>query len=164
MSSTDHATLLYLQTLALTSPTSGGRSVSIVRQRTKATEIVSLRSPRGLSSNILYVVLVSPISHTVNPSEHPEPNQFELLAHVAVWSSARFSMISCLAYSSTLSMEATYCSKTLADFHKTSVKGNVFMTTAARTYPTSQMCNSLTNEHNSRRIFVTRCQLPECKF
>jgi hypothetical protein len=38
---TDHATLLYPLKLALTSPTSGGRSVSIVRSRTKATELVS---------------------------------------------------------------------------------------------------------------------------
>jgi hypothetical protein len=37
---TDHATPLYTQKLALTSPTSGGRSVSIVRSRTKATELV----------------------------------------------------------------------------------------------------------------------------
>jgi hypothetical protein len=34
----DHVTPLYLQKLALTSPTGGGRSVSIVRSRTKATE------------------------------------------------------------------------------------------------------------------------------
>jgi hypothetical protein len=38
---TDHATPLYLQKLALTSPTSGCRSVSIVRLRTKAMELVS---------------------------------------------------------------------------------------------------------------------------
>jgi hypothetical protein len=37
----DHATPLYSQKLALTSPTSGGRSVGIVRSRTKATELVS---------------------------------------------------------------------------------------------------------------------------
>jgi len=34
----DHVTPLYPQKLALTSPTGGGRSVSIVRVRTKATE------------------------------------------------------------------------------------------------------------------------------
>jgi hypothetical protein len=34
----DHATPLYLQKLALTSPTGGGRSVGIVRSRTKAME------------------------------------------------------------------------------------------------------------------------------
>jgi len=34
----DHVTPLYPQKLALTSPTSGGRSVGIVRMRTKATE------------------------------------------------------------------------------------------------------------------------------
>jgi hypothetical protein len=38
---TDHATPLYPQKLALTSPTSGSRSVGIVRSRTKATELVS---------------------------------------------------------------------------------------------------------------------------
>jgi hypothetical protein len=36
----DHATPLYPQKLALTSSTSGGRSVGIVRSRTKATELV----------------------------------------------------------------------------------------------------------------------------
>jgi hypothetical protein len=35
----DHATPLYLQKLAVTSPTSGGRSVGIVRLRTKATKL-----------------------------------------------------------------------------------------------------------------------------
>ena len=35
---TDHVTPLYPQKLALTSPTGGGRSVGIVRSRTKATE------------------------------------------------------------------------------------------------------------------------------
>jgi hypothetical protein len=38
----DHATLLYQQKLTLTSPTSGGRSVGIVRSRTKATELLLL--------------------------------------------------------------------------------------------------------------------------
>ena len=34
----DHVTPLYPQKLALTSPTGGGRSVGVVRLRTKATE------------------------------------------------------------------------------------------------------------------------------
>jgi len=34
----DHVTPVYPQKLALTSPTGGGRSVGIVRVRTKATE------------------------------------------------------------------------------------------------------------------------------
>jgi len=38
----DHMTPLYPQKLALTSPTGGGRSVGIVRLRTKATEFVCL--------------------------------------------------------------------------------------------------------------------------
>jgi hypothetical protein len=37
---TDHATPLYPQNLTLTSPTSGGRSVGIVRSLTKDTELV----------------------------------------------------------------------------------------------------------------------------
>jgi hypothetical protein len=36
-----HATPLYPQKLALTSPTSGGRSVGKVRSRTKATELTN---------------------------------------------------------------------------------------------------------------------------
>jgi len=35
----DHVTPLYPQKLALTSPTGGGRSVGIVRVRTKVTEL-----------------------------------------------------------------------------------------------------------------------------
>jgi len=38
----DHVTPLYPQKLALTSPTGGGRSVGIVRVRTKATEFLVL--------------------------------------------------------------------------------------------------------------------------
>ena len=38
----DHVTPLYPQKLALTSPTGGGRSIGIVRVRTKATEFVFL--------------------------------------------------------------------------------------------------------------------------
>jgi len=38
----DHVTPIYPQKLALTSPTGGGRSVGIVRVRTKATEFVLL--------------------------------------------------------------------------------------------------------------------------
>jgi len=38
----DHVTPLYPQKLALTSPTGGGRSVGIVRVRTKATQFRSV--------------------------------------------------------------------------------------------------------------------------
>jgi hypothetical protein len=41
---TDHGTLLFTQKLALTLPTSGGRSVGIVCSRTKATELVSFKN------------------------------------------------------------------------------------------------------------------------
>ena len=43
----DHVTPLYRQKLALTSPTGGGRSVGIVRSRTKATELVIICHERG---------------------------------------------------------------------------------------------------------------------
>ena len=47
----DHVTPLYPQKLAPTSPTGGGRSVGIVRVRTKATECAgwSLGNPGGRS-------------------------------------------------------------------------------------------------------------------
>jgi hypothetical protein len=38
----DHATPLYPQKLALTSPISGGLSVGVVRLRTKATKLVNI--------------------------------------------------------------------------------------------------------------------------
>jgi len=44
----DHVTPLYLQKLALTSPTGGGRSVGIVRVRTKATEFFSVSSAQDM--------------------------------------------------------------------------------------------------------------------
>ena len=48
----DHVTPLYPQKLALTSPTGGGRSVGIVRVRTKATEF-SLVLVRNVFSPLL---------------------------------------------------------------------------------------------------------------
>ena len=45
----DHVTPLYPQKLALTSPTGGGRSVGIVRSRTKATEFSLVGVNLGLS-------------------------------------------------------------------------------------------------------------------
>jgi hypothetical protein len=49
----DHATPLYPQKLALTSPTSGGRSVSIVRSRTKATELLLLLLFRKTNTDLI---------------------------------------------------------------------------------------------------------------
>jgi len=46
----DHVTLLYPQKLALTSPTGGGRSVGIVRVRTKATEFSLVSQVPGYKS------------------------------------------------------------------------------------------------------------------
>ena len=45
----DHMTPLYPQKLALTSPTGGGRSVGIVRSRTKATEFNMINTVRPLT-------------------------------------------------------------------------------------------------------------------
>jgi len=45
----DHVTPLYPQKLALTSPTGGGRSVGIVRVRTKATELMRARRENHLN-------------------------------------------------------------------------------------------------------------------
>ena len=42
----DHVTPLYPQNLALTSPTGGGRSVGIVRVRTKVTERMLIQYAR----------------------------------------------------------------------------------------------------------------------
>jgi len=41
----NHVTPLYPQKLALTSPTGGGRSVGMVRSRTKATEFLDIFRP-----------------------------------------------------------------------------------------------------------------------
>ena len=51
----DHATPLYPQNLAVTSPTGGGRSVGIVRSRTKATEF-RVYGPGFETSYVLSVV------------------------------------------------------------------------------------------------------------
>ena len=47
----DHVTPLYPQKLALTSPTGGGRSVGIVRLRTKATEFFNNNSNNNNNNN-----------------------------------------------------------------------------------------------------------------
>jgi len=50
----DHVTPLYPQKLALVSPTGGGRSVGIVRVRTKATEF-SLVGTRDSMKMVIYM-------------------------------------------------------------------------------------------------------------
>ena len=52
----DHVTPLYPQKLALTSPTGGGRSVGIVRVRTKATEFSFIRDLVGNNNNSKLIV------------------------------------------------------------------------------------------------------------
>ena len=49
----DHVTPLYQQKLALTSPTGGGRSVGIVRVRTKATEFSLVLVYRPIRAELL---------------------------------------------------------------------------------------------------------------
>jgi len=49
----DHVTPLYPQKLALTSPTGGGRSVGIVRSRTKATEFYRYDSFRIVENALI---------------------------------------------------------------------------------------------------------------
>jgi hypothetical protein len=51
----------YIRTLALTSPTGGGRSVGIVRSRTKATEFVCLFVYIHIETFFIYI----------HPSIHP---------------------------------------------------------------------------------------------
>ena len=51
----DHVTPLYPQKLALTSPTGGGRSVGIVRSRTKATEFSLVYTTMHGSMNIKFI-------------------------------------------------------------------------------------------------------------
>ena len=53
----DHVTPLYPQKLVLTSPTGGGRSVGIVRSRTKATEF-SFSFRVVDRKNVMYVTSV----------------------------------------------------------------------------------------------------------
>ena len=66
----DHVTPLYPQKLALTSPTGGGRSVGIVRVRTKATEfsfyvhLVGIKISDRLVS-LAYILLVSNKLHNL---------------------------------------------------------------------------------------------------
>ena len=60
----DHVTPLYPQKLALTSPTGGGRSVGIVRSRTKATEfslVLVAESKWGLHKRYINVALFCPL-------------------------------------------------------------------------------------------------------
>ena len=57
----NHVTPLYPQKLALTSPTGGGRSVGIVRSRTKATEFSLLLFTGDLDSSLTYLTLLTSI-------------------------------------------------------------------------------------------------------
>ena len=63
----DHVTPLYPQKLALTSPTGGGRSVGIVRLRTKATEyevnpITNFSLIHTFIGALLFLILYQPFT------------------------------------------------------------------------------------------------------
>ena len=53
----DHVTPLYPQKLALTSPTGGGRSVGIVRVRTKATEFLTIHTTCSVHATKLFKIV-----------------------------------------------------------------------------------------------------------
>jgi len=53
----NHVTPLYPQKLALTSPTGGGRSVGMVRSRTKATEFGLVMSIERQMFHIKFIIL-----------------------------------------------------------------------------------------------------------
>jgi len=61
----DHVTPLYPQKLALTSPTGGGRSVGIVRVRTKATEfslVTGLLMPQKFAQTPIVGIILFPVA------------------------------------------------------------------------------------------------------
>jgi len=62
----DHVTPLYPQKLALTSPTVGGRSVGIVRVRTKATEFSSMSDVRGDVCGLTAACIRNTFTHFVD--------------------------------------------------------------------------------------------------
>ena len=65
----EHVTPLYPQKLALTSPTRGGRSVGIVRSRTKGTEFSLVVLVKLRTATISFVVSVRPRETTRLPLE-----------------------------------------------------------------------------------------------
>jgi hypothetical protein len=56
-------TPLYPQKLALTSPTGGGRSVGIVRSRTKATEFSLVYDPNGEARAEQFTLMICGTAH-----------------------------------------------------------------------------------------------------
>ena len=68
----DHVTPLYPQKLALTSPTGGGRSVGIVRSRTKATEFSLVVFRQAQHSNATHTQNTVP-HVTVRQNHHWTP-------------------------------------------------------------------------------------------
>ena len=72
----DHVTPLYPQKLALTSPTGGGRSVGIVRVRTKATEFFIVRVGMCICASFsllvrpYYIVQLNLVTKTVLVAEY----------------------------------------------------------------------------------------------
>ena len=65
----DHVTPLYPQKLALTSPTGGGRSVGIIRSRTKATEFSFSLVLVGLIWQVFCMGIRESMAANVEPPE-----------------------------------------------------------------------------------------------
>jgi len=71
----EHVTPLYPQKLALTSPTGGGRSVGIVRVRTKATEFVLFVCMNLVSQMLSLILLIKYEDSVVSLSLHSYSRQ-----------------------------------------------------------------------------------------
>ena len=74
----DHVTPLYPQKLALTSPTGGGRSVGIVRVRTKATEF-SFSKTSGVHSTLTVVPIGCNVCYVTVYHLHNKPINSEYI-------------------------------------------------------------------------------------
>jgi hypothetical protein len=88
----DYTTPLYPQKLALTLPTSGGRSVGIVRSRTKATELLlSLLFPFAACFALFYgtMILTGPPYLFVCLRSSPVRNSEPIVAFHPTWGDSR---------------------------------------------------------------------------
>jgi hypothetical protein len=81
ISRADYATLLYPQKLVLTSLASGGRSIGIVRSRSKATELLLL----SLSLLLLLLLLLCTCMHVERNNEKFMARQVE--RGIKIWNS-----------------------------------------------------------------------------
>ena len=80
----DHVTPLYPQKLALTSPTGGGRSVGIVRVRTKATEFSFNCISSKVAAELTHMAVVIKNTFIFGPSFISRPNILDLFGHFSI--------------------------------------------------------------------------------